>query len=122
LAPQRRRRPAACTKVSALGLEEQRVNAVLDILSPREQWSALGGGYKADVRIVVQTVGDELKVPASALFPSGTRAALYTVEGGPRPPARDGGADAQRQRGLDQERTRPRRRRRSVPAHLAARG
>ncbi|MCA3238006.1 MAG: efflux RND transporter periplasmic adaptor subunit [Curvibacter sp.] len=74
--------PAAYTKVSALGVEEQRVNVVLDILSPPEQWSALGDGYKTDVRIVVQTVGDALKVPVSALFPSGARAALYAVEGG----------------------------------------
>jgi len=74
--------PAAYTKVSALGVEEQRVNVVLDILSPREQWSALGDGYKADVRIVVQTEKDALKVPVSALFPSGARAALYAVQEG----------------------------------------
>lgn len=74
--------PAAYTKVSALGVEEQRVNVVLDILSPREQWSALGDGYKADVRIVVQTEKEALKVPVSALFPSGARAALYAVENG----------------------------------------
>lgn len=74
--------PAAYTKISALGVEEQRVNVVLDILSPREQWSSLGDGFKADVRIVVQTEKDALKVPVSALFPSGARAALYTVEGG----------------------------------------
>ena len=74
--------PAAYTKVSALGVEEQRVNVVLDLLSPREQWSALGDGYKADVRIVVQTEKDALKVPVSALFPSGARAALYAMEKG----------------------------------------
>lgn len=74
--------PAAYTKVSALGVEEQRVNVVLDILAPREQWSTLGDGFKADVRIVVQTEKDALKVPVSALFPSGARAALYAVESG----------------------------------------
>lgn len=74
--------PAAFTKISALGVEEQRVNVVLDILSPRAQWSALGDGYKTDVRIVVQTEKDALKVPVSALFPAGTRAALYAVESG----------------------------------------
>ena len=74
--------PAAYTKVSALGVEEQRVNVVLDILTPAEQWRSLGDGYKADVRIVVQTVDDALKVPVSALFPAGTRAALYAVEDG----------------------------------------
>ncbi len=74
--------PAAYTKVSALGVEEQRVNVVLDITSPPEQWSALGDGFKADVRIVVQTVADALKVPVSALFPTGARAALYTADKG----------------------------------------
>ncbi len=74
--------PAAYTKISALGVEEQRVNVVLDIVAPAEQWRSLGDGYKADVRIVVQTEPDALKVPVSALFPSGTRAALYTVENG----------------------------------------
>jgi HlyD family secretion protein len=74
--------PAAYTKVSALGVEEQRVNVVLDILAPREQWNSLGDGFKADVRIVVQTEKNALKVPVSALFPSGARAALYAVESG----------------------------------------
>lgn len=74
--------PAAYTKVSALGVEEQRVNVVLDILSPPEQWNSLGDGFKADVRIVVQTTGDALKAPVSALFPSGARAALFVVEDG----------------------------------------
>jgi HlyD family secretion protein len=72
--------PAAYTKVSALGVEEQRVNVVLDILSLPAEWSALGDGFRADVRIVVQTVNDALKVPVSALFPSGARAALYVLE------------------------------------------
>lgn len=74
--------PAAYTKVSALGVEEQRVNVVLDILTPSEQWRALGDGYKTDVRIVVQTQADALQVPVSALFPAGARAALYAVEAG----------------------------------------
>lgn len=74
--------PAAYTKISALGVEEQRVNVVLDILSPPEQWRALGDGFRTDVRIVVQRVDDALKVPVSALFPAGGRAALYVVEDG----------------------------------------
>lgn len=74
--------PAAYTKVSALGVEEQRVNVVLDILSPSEQWLPLGDGFKADVRIVVQAVDKALKVPVSALFPTGGRAALFVVENG----------------------------------------
>lgn len=74
--------PAAFTKVSALGVEEQRVNAVLDIVSPPETWSALGDGFKVDVRIIVQAVDKALKVPVSALFPLGVHSALFTVEDG----------------------------------------
>lgn len=74
--------PSAYTKVSALGVEEQRVNVILDILSPPEQWRALGDGFRVDVRIVVQTEEKALKVPVSAIFPAGARAALYTVEQG----------------------------------------
>lgn len=74
--------PAAFTKVSALGVEEQRVNAIIDITSPRERWAALGDGYKVDVSVLVQTAPDVLKVPVSALFPLGARSALFVLEGG----------------------------------------
>lgn len=74
--------PAAFTKVSALGVEEQRVNAVLDITSPPEKWRSLGDSFKVDVRILVQIVEDAVKVPVSALFPSGARSALFVVEEG----------------------------------------
>lgn len=74
--------PAAFTKVSALGVEEQRVNVVLDITSPPEQWQALGDGFKVDVRILVQVVENALKIPVSALFPLGARSALFVVDGG----------------------------------------
>jgi HlyD family secretion protein len=78
----RRVEPSAFTKVSALGVEEQRVNTLIDILSPAESWSALGDGFKLDVRILVQVVEDALLVPVSALFPLGTRSALLVMEGG----------------------------------------
>lgn len=74
--------PAAFTKVSALGVEEQRVNVVLDITSPPEQWQALGDGFKVDVRILVQVVENALKIPVSALFPLGARSSLFVVDGG----------------------------------------
>ena len=74
--------PAAFTKVSALGVEEQRVSVILDIISPPETWRALGDGFKVDVRIGIQAVDKALKAPVSALFPVGTQAALFTVEGG----------------------------------------
>lgn len=74
--------PAAFTKVSALGVEEQRVNAVIDIRSAPEKWRALGDGFKMDVRVLVQVVENAVKVPVSALFPVGARSALFVVEAG----------------------------------------
>ncbi|HPW83119.1 MAG TPA: HlyD family efflux transporter periplasmic adaptor subunit [Rhodoferax sp.] len=74
--------PAAFTKVSALGVEEQRVNAVLDITSAPDTWRALGDGFKVDVRVLVQVVDNALKVPVSALFPVGARSAMFVVEEG----------------------------------------
>ncbi|MFZ9439862.1 MAG: efflux RND transporter periplasmic adaptor subunit [Hylemonella sp.] len=72
--------PAAFTKVSALGVEEQRVHVVLDISTDLQYWRSLGDGYKVDVRLQVQAVEQALKVPVSALFPSGARSALFAVE------------------------------------------
>lgn len=74
--------PAAFTKVSALGVEEQRVNAIIDITSPAEQWQTLGDGFKVDVRVLVQVVDKAVKVPVSALFPVGARAGLFVLDGG----------------------------------------
>ncbi|MGZ8259086.1 MAG: efflux RND transporter periplasmic adaptor subunit [Caldimonas sp.] len=61
--------PAAFTKVSALGVEEQRVNVIIDLTSPREQWRALGDGFRVSVRLVVLAADQALQVPASAVFP-----------------------------------------------------
>ncbi len=62
--------PAAFTKISALGVEEQRVNVLIDIASPPQQWRALGDGYRVGVRIVSLARDDALRVPVSAVFPS----------------------------------------------------
>jgi HlyD family secretion protein len=72
--------PAAFTKVSALGVEEQRVNVIVDINTPSEKWLSLGDGYKVDVRILLQVVDDAIKVPVSALFPAGAKSALFVME------------------------------------------
>jgi HlyD family secretion protein len=61
--------PAAFTKVSALGVEEQRVRVLIDFTSPREQWQALGDGFRVGVRIVTLTQDGALQVPVSAVFP-----------------------------------------------------
>lgn len=74
--------PAAFTKVSALGVEEQRVNAVIDIISPREQWQEVGDGYRVDVRIVVFSQTDAVKIPVSALFRDGGNWAVFLLSDG----------------------------------------
>lgn len=75
----RRVEPAAYTKVSALGVEEQRVNVVGDFDHPP---SGLGDGYRLDVRVVLWRGDSVLKVPASALYRRGDQWALFVVEGG----------------------------------------
>lgn len=65
----RRIEPAAFTKVSALGIEEQRVNVIIDITSPPSLWQALGDGYRVGVRIVTVDQRSVLRVPVSAVFP-----------------------------------------------------
>ena len=64
----RRVEPFAFTKVSALGIEEQRVNVVLDIVAGDDNDHALGHGYKVDVRVVLWEAAEALKVPITALF------------------------------------------------------
>lgn len=88
----RRVEPAAFTKVSALGVEEQRVNVLIDIESPQAQWRALGDGYRVGVRIVVQAVEPAVLVPVSAVFPlagaegpgaeRASAMAVFVVDGG----------------------------------------
>lgn len=74
--------PSAYTKVSALGVEEQRVNIVIDITAPPAQWQGLSDGYKVDVRIVVFVAEDALKVPVSALFRKDDGWAVFVASGG----------------------------------------
>jgi HlyD family secretion protein len=78
----RRIEPAGFTKISALGVEEQRVNVVLDFLDPVAAWAALGDGYRVEVRIVVWEAPSVVKVPTSALFREGEGWAVYVVENG----------------------------------------
>ena len=75
----RRVEPSAFTKVSALGVEEQRTNVIIDLVSPQSEWSALGDGYRVDTRITVYQGDDVLKVPTSALFREGDQWVVYVV-------------------------------------------
>ena len=61
--------PGAFTKVSALGVEEQRVRVLIDISSPLPEWQALGDGYRVSVRIVTLSQDQAVQVPVSAVFP-----------------------------------------------------
>lgn len=61
--------PAAFTKVSALGVEEQRVRVVIEIASDPAEWTALGDGYRVGVRIVTRNEPAAVRVPVSAVFP-----------------------------------------------------
>lgn len=61
--------PAAFTKVSALGVEEQRVNVLIDLTSPPAEWAALGDGYRVVARVLTRQAPDVTLVPVSALFP-----------------------------------------------------
>ncbi|MGI9480802.1 MAG: efflux RND transporter periplasmic adaptor subunit [Hyphomicrobiales bacterium] len=73
----RRIDPAGFTKVSALGIEEQRVFAVLDITDPPEKWARLGHDFRVFVRISIWDEDDVLQVPLSALFRSGREWAVF---------------------------------------------
>ena len=75
--------PSAFTKVSALGVEEQRVNVLIDITSAPERWKALGDGYRVGVRIVTVAQPSALRVPVSAVFPrSEGGMAVFVADGG----------------------------------------
>ena len=60
--------PSAFTRLSALGVEEQRVNVVLDPSGPDEAWAPLGDGYRVKAQIVTHQKSDALQVPSSAVF------------------------------------------------------
>jgi len=70
--------PAAFTKVSALGVEEQRVNVLIDLSSPPAQWAALGDGYRVVARVLTREAEDATLVPVSALFPLPSEGAAPT--------------------------------------------
>jgi HlyD family secretion protein len=78
----RRVEPFGFTKVSALGIEEQRVNVVIDIKEPRQQWARLGHGYRVEPRIVLWESRNVMKVPLSALFRQGQQWAVFVDDGG----------------------------------------
>lgn len=74
--------PAGFTKTSALGVDEQRVNVVADIVDPVEKRGGLGDAFRVEARIFVRSEENILKVPSSALFREGNDWMLYEVVNG----------------------------------------
>ncbi len=74
--------PSGFMKVSALGVEEQRVNVVMDFDDQQHAWSSLGDGYRVEVRIVVWEAPSVLRLPTSSLFRSGEDWAVFAIESG----------------------------------------
>jgi len=74
--------PAGFTKISALGVEEQRVWVIVDFTAPPETWRALGDAYRVEARIVVWESDHVVKVPTSALFRQGDQWAVFCYEDG----------------------------------------
>lgn len=72
--------PVGFTKISALGVEEQRVWVISDITSPPAQWSRLGDGYRVEASFILWQAERVLQVPASALFRDRGNWAVFAVE------------------------------------------
>jgi HlyD family secretion protein len=71
--------PSGFTKISTLGVEEQRVNVIVDLVDPPEERTTLGDGFRVEARIVIDEADDVLKVPTSALFRVGAKSAVFRV-------------------------------------------
>jgi HlyD family secretion protein len=78
----RRIEPAAFTKISALGVEEQRVIVLSDLLDIPEAARALGDRFRVEVRVAVWHADDVLIVPAGALFREGNAWKTYVFRDG----------------------------------------
>lgn len=78
----RRVEPAGFLKVSALGIEEQRVRVTIDFVDPPSAWSSLGHHYRVNVHIAVWSANNVLTVPVGALFRDGEKWAAFTVTNG----------------------------------------
>lgn len=73
--------PYGFMKVSALGVEEQRVNVIIDLLDPPDRWSALGHGYRVEGAVTIWSADDVVQVPVAALFRTAGQWCVYRVDG-----------------------------------------
>ena len=78
----RRIEPYGFTKTSALGIDEQRVNVIIDFAVERAVWERLGHGYRVETAVVLWEAPDALAVPLGALFRQGEEWAVFAVEEG----------------------------------------
>jgi HlyD family secretion protein len=78
----RRIDPAAFTRVSALGIEEQRVRLRLDLLTPPEARRGLGEGYRVHVRLILWDADAIIRVPQAALFRHADDWAVFVEDSG----------------------------------------
>ena len=76
----RRIEPGGYTKISALGVEEQRTRIILDFATPPEKWSTLGDAYRVEVEFILRQEQDVLQVASNALFRHADGWAVYRVE------------------------------------------
>lgn len=74
--------PSGYTKISALGVEEQRVNVILDFIDPREIWHTLGDAFRVEASIIVDKAVAALHVPVSALFRHNEQWSVFVVAEG----------------------------------------
>jgi HlyD family secretion protein len=76
----RRVEPSGFTKISALGVEEQRVNVIIDFDDPHDAWVKLGDRYRVVVKVVIDEKHDVLMVPTSSLFRKEGQWSVFAVE------------------------------------------
>jgi len=74
--------PYGFLKISALGVEEQRVNVVVDFVGSPEEWASLAHGYRVEVAVVTWQADDVVQVPVAALFRFDDQWAVFRVEDG----------------------------------------
>ena len=74
--------PSGFTKVSALGVEEQRVRVLVDLTAPPDEWRTLGDNFRVEVHIVAWQSDSVLRAPGAALFRRGDTWGAFVVDGG----------------------------------------
>jgi len=74
--------PTGFTHISALGVEEQRVWVIADLVSPRKHWEQLGDGYRVEAHFILWEADDVLQIPTSALFRQDDSWAVFVIDAG----------------------------------------